>query len=81
MARFEVEVVFKGEATASLAADIEEEADVRVERGVTRVRIDRADPTTVHGVLARLDALGLEVLEVRRGDHPGPGEDPSPGRA
>ena len=41
-------------------------------------RIDHADPTTVHGVLARLDALGLEVLEVRRGDHPGRGDDPAP---
>jgi hypothetical protein len=40
-----------------------------------------ADPAALYGVLARMEALGLELLEVHRGapggvtpPHPGPGE-------
>jgi hypothetical protein len=42
-------------------------ADLRVEtRGKDTVVVCALDQSAVHGVLARIESLGLELLEVRR---------------
>ncbi len=38
--------------------------DVECARGVTQLRFARRDASMLHGVLARIEALGLEVLDV-----------------
>ena len=42
-----------------------EDAKVVTDRGVTSLQVEDADSAALHGVLHRLDALGLEVLDVR----------------
>jgi hypothetical protein len=39
--------------------------DVTVEHGVSRVRVDCPDSSVLHGVLHRIEALGLELIDVR----------------
>jgi hypothetical protein len=42
-------------------------ADLRVEtRGKDTVLVGALDQSALHGVLARIESLGLELLEVRR---------------
>ena len=52
-------------------------ADLRAEtNGVdTLLRGAVADPAALHGVLAHIEALGLELLEVRRVPHDSPVEE------
>ena len=38
--------------------------DITSARGVTHLRFSRPDASMLHGVLARIEALGLEVLDV-----------------
>ena len=51
------------------------DVDVACARGVTQLRFSRRDASMLHGVLARIEALGLEVLDV----HPAEAEHGSPG--
>ncbi len=53
-----------------------EDVHVHVDHGVTRIRVGTPDSSVVHGVLHRIDALGLELLDVHPtsvdvGDAPG----------
>ena len=45
-----------------------EDVEVTVDRSVTRLRLVSADPSVLHGVLNRIDALGLELLDVHHVD-------------
>ena len=57
-----VEISFKGEASAALAEQFDCLA-VIAGRGVTRLRVP-GDAAIVLGVLAQIDALGLELIAV-----------------
>ena len=50
-----------------------DDVEVSVEHGVTRMRVLSPDPSVLHGLLHRLDALGLELLDVRPLDLMPPG--------
>jgi hypothetical protein len=45
-----------------------DDVDVTIEHGVTRLRVICPDPSVLHGLLHRVDALGLELLDVRPTD-------------
>jgi hypothetical protein len=64
-----VEVTFKGEADRSFTDEFDAARAV-VERGTTRLYLDGRDPSALYGVLARLAALELELLDVRAGESP-----------
>ena len=61
-----------------------EDVEVTVDKSLSRLRVLSADPSVLHGVLHRIDALGLELLEVHevdeatRQDRPTKGEAASP---
>jgi hypothetical protein len=44
------------------------DVEVAVEHGVTRLRVVCVDASVLHGVLIRIDAFGLELLDVRQVD-------------
>lgn len=58
-----VEITFKGEAVDELI-DLFDGVAAVVDGGVTHLRLDTGDPAALHGVLAQLDAFGLELLDV-----------------
>jgi hypothetical protein len=64
MAELVYELSFKGAASESLAGAFEE-CVVTTDRGVTTVRSAVPDQAALQGLIARIDALGLELLEVR----------------
>ncbi|MGH9229906.1 MAG: hypothetical protein ACRD07_14490 [Acidimicrobiales bacterium] len=68
------ELSFKGAANDTLAAAFEG-CDVTTDRGVTIVRSTVPDQAALQGLIARVHTLGLELLEIRRVDLPGPDED------
>ena len=41
-----------------------EDFEVHVARGVTRIHFTSGDASVLHGVLRRVEALGLELLDV-----------------
>jgi hypothetical protein len=45
-----------------------DDVDVRVERGQTRLRVVSLDPSTLHGILDRLESFGLELLDINSVD-------------
>jgi hypothetical protein len=57
-------ITVTGEIDHALREQLED-IDVTVERGVTRLRIVSPDPSVLHGVLHRLEVLGLELIDVR----------------
>jgi hypothetical protein len=57
------ELSFTGVASDTLVAAFED-CDVTTERGVTIVRSTVADQAALHGLIARISALGLELLDV-----------------
>jgi hypothetical protein len=59
------EVGVKGEMSAGLCAEFAD-VDIRLDHGVTRLRLTSADDARLHGILDRLDSLGLELLDVHR---------------
>jgi hypothetical protein len=44
------------------------DVDVTSARGITQLRFVRRDASVLHGVLARVEALGLQVLDVHSAD-------------
>ena len=63
------EITFDGEAVPAIVAAFEE-YDVIVEAGHTTLRAEQIDQAALHGVLDRLWAFGLELLEVRTVEQP-----------
>jgi hypothetical protein len=70
-----------------------DDVEITVERSITRFRVTRGDASLLHGILHRIDRLGLELLDVHRRpegrqmdlsprphDHPSAGEVGSPAR-
>ena len=52
-----------GEMSAELR-DAFEDVELTVEHGVTRIRVVGSDASTLHGILARLESFGLELLDL-----------------
>lgn len=63
MARLVYELSFKGAASEALAGAFDD-CEVETDAGITRVRTV-ADQAALHGLLDRIRALALELLEVR----------------
>lgn len=74
MARLRYELTFKGAATDTLAAAFTD-CDVERHRGVTIVRTTVPDATGLHGLVARVGALGLELLDAHLVADLGEGEE------
>jgi hypothetical protein len=70
MAELTYELSFKGAASDTLAAAFED-CDVTTERGVTIVRRSVPDQAALQGLIARINALGLELLDVHPVTDPG----------
>jgi hypothetical protein len=58
------EITFLGEAVPAIA-DAFEDFEVTIGTGSTTLRGDRLDQAALHGAIARLQNLGLDLLEVR----------------
>lgn len=63
MADLVYELSFKGAASDALAGAFEG-CDVTTDRGVTTVRSGVPDQAALQGLIARVNALGLELLDV-----------------
>ena len=59
---FEIHV--KGELSMRLCESFDD-AEVTVEHGVTRLRVPCSDASALHGIIERIETLGLELLDVR----------------
>ena len=64
MAHLAYELSFKGAASAALAAAFES-TEVTIRHGITTIRAELPDQAALQGVIGRIHALGLELLEVR----------------
>jgi len=64
MARLTYELSFKGAASETLAVAFEG-CRVRTDHGITIVRSEVADQAALQGLLSRVHALGLELLDLR----------------
>jgi hypothetical protein len=71
------EIRVRGRVTDSLLP-LFDNCSARVEPVGTVLRADLPDQAALHGVLDRIGALGLELIEVRR-NGPAAGPDPSAG--
>jgi hypothetical protein len=45
-----------------------DDVEITVDHSVTRLRITGGDASSLHGILHRVDRLGLELLDVRQLD-------------
>jgi hypothetical protein len=70
MAQLVYELSFKGAASDTLAGAFED-CVVTSRNGTTIVRSEVPDQAALHGLLARVQALGLELLELRLIAEPG----------
>jgi hypothetical protein len=70
MAQLVYELSFKGTASAALAGAFEN-CVVTSRSGITIVRSEVPDQAALHGLLDRVQALGLEILELRLIAEPG----------
>jgi len=70
MAQLVYELSFKGTASDALAGAFEN-CVVTCRSGITIVRSEVADQAALHGLLDRVQALGLEILELRLVAEPG----------
>ncbi len=70
MSRRVVVITVTGEMDQRLRAEFEEFADVEitVDHSVTRLRLTSGDDPLLHGILHRIDTLGLELLDVHQID-------------
>jgi hypothetical protein len=74
MAESVYELSFKGAASHTLAGAFED-CHVTSARGVTVVRTALPDQAALQGLIDRVNALGLELLDVHRVVRPGDGDD------
>ena len=58
------EVTFKGEAGATVRAAFEG-LEVTVGHGVTVLKGELPDQAALHGIIHRVESLGLELVDVR----------------
>jgi hypothetical protein len=63
------EIIFAGRAEPAVVTAFEE-CDVTVNAGTTKLTADGIDQAALHGLLDRLRALRLDLLEVRAADRP-----------
>lgn len=70
MAHLVYEISFKGAASEALAAAFDD-CGVTSEHGITTIRTVAADQAALQGVIDRIHALGLELLELRLVADPG----------
>jgi hypothetical protein len=70
MAQLVYELSFKGTASDTLAGAFEN-CVVTCRNGITVVRSEVPDQAALHGLLARVHALGLEILDLRLIAEPG----------
>jgi hypothetical protein len=70
MAQLVYDLSFKGAASDTLAGAFD---DCRVisQNGITTVRSEVPDQAALHGLLGRVQALGLELLDLRLVAEPG----------
>lgn len=59
-----VDITIKGEVSGQLV-EMLGVPTVAIGGGVTRLRAEARDPVIVHGLLDRLEHLGLELLDLR----------------
>lgn len=64
MAQLAYELSFKGGASETLAAAFDRSV-ITVRHGVTTIRTELPDQAALQGLIGRIHALGLELLEVR----------------
>ncbi len=74
MAELVYEVSFKGAASDTLASAFEG-CEVTTQRGITIVRSGVADQAALQGLIERINALGLELLDVQLVAEPQGGSD------
>jgi hypothetical protein len=65
------EITFAGQAVPAVV-DAFDDFEVTVDKTSTTLRGDLVDQAALHGVIDRVGALGLELLEVRAVDAPTP---------
>ncbi len=64
MAQLSYELSFKGAASAALAGAFDA-SEITVRHGITTLRADLPDQCALGGLIGRIHALNLELLEVR----------------
>jgi hypothetical protein len=69
VSRRDVVITVMGEMSDALRAEFDD-LRIVVEHGVTRIHVAAADPPALHGVLHRLEAFGLDLLDVHLGPEP-----------
>ena len=74
MARLRYELTFKGTASDTLAAAFGD-CEVERQRGVTILRATVSDSTGLEGLIARVGALGLELLDAHLVAEPADGDE------
>jgi hypothetical protein len=65
VSRHDFVITVTGEMDEPLREEFEH-AEISVERSVTRLRLNGADASVLHGVLDHIATLGLELLDVRQ---------------
>lgn len=58
------EITVGGEMDQALRGEFDD-VELVVGHGVSRLRVACRDASALHGILARIDSLGLELLDVR----------------
>lgn len=71
------DVTFKGEAGPAIRAQFED-LEIRSKDGLSVVRVVASDQASLYGVINKVNALGLELLDVNRVEE---GSKPSGGNA
>jgi hypothetical protein len=63
------EITIEGQASESVRAEFDD-VEVTVGAGVTCLRTGQTDQTTLFELLARMEALGLTLLEIKTAERP-----------
>ena len=58
-------ITVAGEMSAALREEFDD-LEVSLGHSVTRIRLTGGDPSVLHGVIHRVESLGLELLDVQR---------------
>jgi hypothetical protein len=77
VAQHTYELSFKGAASDTLRAAFEE-FEVTTSGGLTLIKCSLPDQAALYGLLDRINALGLELLDVHQVDGPDLDEPPHP---